>query len=44
MKNTEMGWHVTRMGEKRGGYKVLVGKPVGKRPIGRSRRKWEDNM
>jgi hypothetical protein len=32
------------MGERRGGYRVLVGKPVGKRPLGRSRCKWYDNI
>jgi hypothetical protein len=32
------------MGERRGVYKVLVGKPEGKRPLGRPRRKWEDNI
>jgi hypothetical protein len=31
------------MGEDRGVYRVLVGKPEGKRPLGRPRRKWEDN-
>ena len=31
------------MGEGRGVYKVLVGKPVGKRPLGRPRLRWEDN-
>ena len=31
------------MGEKRGVYRVLVGKPEGKRPLRRSRRRWEDN-
>ena len=38
-----MKWagNVERMGERRG---VLVGKPEGKRPLGRSRRRWEDNM
>jgi len=30
------------MGEKRGVYRVLVGKPEGKRPLGRCRRRWED--
>ena len=30
------------MGESRGVYRVLVGKPVGKRPLGRRRRRWED--
>jgi hypothetical protein len=32
------------MGERRGVYRVLVGKPEGKRPLGRSRRTWEDNI
>jgi len=32
------------MGEGRGVYKVLVGKPEGKRPLGRPRRRWEDNI
>jgi hypothetical protein len=34
--------HVARMGEERKVYKVLVGKPEGKRPLGRPRRRWED--
>jgi hypothetical protein len=32
------------MGERRGVYRVLVGKPEGKRSLGRPRRKWEDNI
>jgi len=32
------------MGEKRGVYRVLVGKPEGRRPLGRPRRRWEDNI
>jgi hypothetical protein len=36
--------YVTRMGERRGIYMVLVGKPEGKRPLGRHRRRWEDNI
>jgi hypothetical protein len=32
------------MGEGRGVYRVLVGRPEGKRPLGRSRRRWEDNI
>ena len=36
--------HVARMGEGRGVHRVLVGKPVGKRPLGRSRRRLEDNI
>jgi len=36
--------HVARMGKRRGIYRVLVGKPEGKRPLGRLRRKWEYNI
>ena len=36
--------HVARMGEGRGVYRVLVGKPEGKRPMGRPRRRWEDSI
>jgi hypothetical protein len=32
------------MGEKRNAYKILVGKPEGKRPLGRPRRRWVDNI
>jgi len=32
------------MGERRGVYRILVGKPEGKRPLGRPRRRWEDNI
>ena len=41
-----MRWaeHVARMGERRGVYWVLVGKPEGKRPLGRLGRRWEDNI
>jgi hypothetical protein len=41
-----MRWagHVARMGEDRGVYRVLVGKPEGKSPLGRPRRRWEDNI
>ena len=41
-----MRWvgHVARMGEGRGVYRVLVGKHEGKRPLGRPRRRWEDNI
>jgi hypothetical protein len=41
-----MRWagHVARMGEDRGVHWVLVGKPEGKRPLGRPRRRWEDNI
>jgi hypothetical protein len=36
--------HVARMGEGRGVYRVLVGKPEGKRPLGRPRHRWGDNI
>jgi hypothetical protein len=36
--------HVARMGEDRGVHRVLVGKSEGKRPFGRPRRRWEDNI
>jgi hypothetical protein len=36
--------HVARIGDRRGAYRVLVGKPEGKRPLGRPRRRWEDNI
>ena len=35
---------MARMGEGRGGHRVLVGKPEGKRPLGRPRRRWDDNI
>ena len=37
-------WHVACMGEGRGVHSVLVGKPEGKRPLGRPRRRWKDNI
>jgi hypothetical protein len=46
IKSRRMRWavHVARMGEGRGVYRVLVGKPEGRRPLGRPRRRWEDNI
>ena len=46
IKSRRTRWmgHVVRMGENRGIYRVLVGKPEGKRPLGRPRRRWEDNI
>ena len=43
---TQMRWagHVAHMGEERGVHRVLVGKPEGKRPLGRPRHRWEDNI
>ena len=44
--SVRMRWagHVARMGEERGAYRILVGKPGGKRPLGRPRRRWMDNI
>jgi hypothetical protein len=46
VKSRRMRWagHVARMGEEIKVYKVLVGKPEGKRPLGRPRRRWEDGV
>jgi hypothetical protein len=46
IKSRRMRWagHVARMGEKRNLYRLLVGKPEGKRPLGRPRRRWIDNI
>jgi hypothetical protein len=45
IKSRRMRWpgHVARMEETRTAYRILVGKPEGKRPLGRLRRKWADN-
>ena len=46
VKSRRMRWagNVARMGEGRGVYRVLVGKPEGKRPLGRPRHRWKDNI
>ena len=46
IKSIRMRWagHVERMGEERRVYGVLLGKPEGKRPLGRPRRRWVDNI
>ena len=46
VKSRRMRWagHVARMGEGRGVHRVLVGRPEGKRQLGRPRRRWEDNI
>jgi hypothetical protein len=46
IKARRMRWagHVARMGEVRGAYSILVGRPEGRRPLGRPRRRWEDNI
>jgi hypothetical protein len=45
-KARRMRWegHVARMGEMRSAYRLLVGKPEGRRPLGRPRRRWLDNI
>jgi hypothetical protein len=46
IKSRRMRWagHVARMGKRRNAYRILVGKPEGKIPLGRSRRRWVDNI
>jgi hypothetical protein len=46
IKSSWIRWagHAARMGEGKGVYRVLVGRPKGKRPLGRPRRRWEDNI
>jgi hypothetical protein len=46
IKSRRMKWagHVARMGETRNAYRLLVGKPEGKRPLGRPRCRWVDNI
>jgi hypothetical protein len=46
IRSRRMRWagHVERMGEKRGAYSILVGRPEGRRPLGRPRRRREDNI
>jgi hypothetical protein len=46
IKSRRMRWagHVAHVGEEKGAYRVLVGKPEGKRPLGRPRRRWVDNI
>ena len=43
-RRMRLAGNVARMGEKGGVYRVLVGKLEGKRPLGRPRRRWEDNI
>ena len=44
MRRMRWAGHVARMGEGREVHRVLVGKPEGKRPLGRPRHRWEDNI
>ena len=43
-RTMKLAGHVARMVEERGVYRVLVGKPDGRRPLGRPRRRWVDNI
>jgi hypothetical protein len=46
LKSRRLRWagHVARLGERRGAYRALVGKPEGRRPLERPRRRWEGNI
>ena len=46
IKSRGLRWagHVARMEEGRSAFKILIGTPAGKRPLGRPRRRWEDNL
>ena len=46
IKSRRLRWagHVTRMGNERGAWKLLAGRPEGKRPVGRPRMRWENNI
>jgi hypothetical protein len=46
IKSRRMKWagHVARMEEKRGAYRILVGRPEGRRPLGQPKRRWEENI
>ena len=46
LKSRRLRWagHVARMEQSRNAYSILVGKPEGKRPLGRPRRRWEDDI
>jgi hypothetical protein len=43
-RKMKWAWHVAGMGEKRNAYRILVGNPEGRRPLGRPRRRWVDNI
>jgi hypothetical protein len=46
MKSRRMRWtgHRARMGERKWAYRILAGRPEGRRPLGKQRRRWEDNI
>jgi hypothetical protein len=43
-RSMRWAWHIARMGEERNAYTILVGKPGGKRPLGRPRHRWMNNI
>jgi hypothetical protein len=43
-RRLRLAGHIAHMGERRGAYRNLVGEPEGRRPIGKPRRRWEDNI
>jgi hypothetical protein len=45
IKSRKIRWagYISRMGEKKNAYRIVVGKPEGKRPLGRQKRRWVDN-
>jgi hypothetical protein len=43
-RRMKLAGHTARMGERRNAYKILFGKPEGRRPLGRRRYRWEDNI
>jgi hypothetical protein len=43
-RRMRLSGHIARMGAKRNAYRILMGKPEGKRPLGRPRRRWVDNI
>jgi hypothetical protein len=43
-RRMRLAGNVARMADKRGAYRILVGRPEGRRPLGRPRRRWEDNI
>jgi len=44
LRRTGLAGYVASMGERRGTYRVLVGRPEGKRPLGKSRCRWDDSI
>jgi hypothetical protein len=43
-RSRRLAVHVSRIGDRGGSYRILVGRPEGRRPLGRRRHRWEDNI